>query len=42
MRFLNNIVLLVCIILKGVKESKFFTIKNPHINALIDILREIL
>lgn len=42
MRFLNNIVLLVCLILKGVKESKFFNINNPHINSLIDLLREIL
>ena len=42
MRFLNNIVLLVCVILKSVKMSNFFDIKTPHINAIIDVLREIL
>lgn len=38
---LNNIIPVICSILLLIEKSSFFDIKVPFINALLDILREI-
>ena len=38
---LNNIIPVVCSILLLIEKSSFFDIKVPFVNALLDILREI-